>query len=117
MAGTGDRKVAFITGASGGQGRVAVERFVSEGYRVVAADLFQEAVEKVRDEVSAQYEGAEILAVALDQGSEESLRSAARATGEWAGRVDALLLFAGVVQRDTASICAVSSWPAASSHR
>jgi NAD(P)-dependent dehydrogenase (short-subunit alcohol dehydrogenase family) len=79
MAGTGDRKVAFITGASGGQGRVAVERFVSEGYRVVAADLFQEAVEKVRDEVSAQYEGAEILAVALDQGSEESLRSAARA--------------------------------------
>ena len=95
-----NRKVAFITGAGGGQGKVAVEKFVGEGYRVVAADLFLDAVEAVCDAVSSRHADADILAVGLDQSDEESLRAASRQVREWSGRIDALLLFAGVVQRD-----------------
>lgn len=93
-------KVAFITGASGGQGQIAVERFASEGYRVVAADLNQEAVDAVAKRVEAAYPGSSVLALSLDQSSEESLRNAAEKVREWAGRIDTLQLFAGVVQQD-----------------
>lgn len=109
MSNTTDRKVAFITGASGGQGRVAVERFAREGYRVVAADLFLEQVEAVRDEILSGHDGAEILALSVDQSSEESLRAAAQAVREWSGRIDALLLFAGVVQRDGYPLLSMST--------
>ena len=39
MAGRLDGKVAFITGAAAGLGRVAAERFAAEGARVVIGDL------------------------------------------------------------------------------
>ncbi|WP_053386121.1 SDR family NAD(P)-dependent oxidoreductase [Leucobacter japonicus] len=109
MTATAERKVAFITGASGGQGKVAVEKFVSEGYRVVAADLSIDAVAGVRDEVVSRYEGADVLALAVDQGSEESLVAAAAAVREWSGKIDALLLFAGVVQRDGIPLLSMST--------
>lgn len=38
-----DNKVAIITGALGGQGQVAVRRFVEEGARVLASDLASRA--------------------------------------------------------------------------
>ncbi|UOR01327.1 SDR family oxidoreductase [Leucobacter allii] len=103
------RSIACITGASGGQGRVAVEKFVAEGYRVVAADLLPEAVERVRDEIVARVPDADILAIGLDQSSEESLREAAARVREWGGRIDALLLFAGVVQRDGVPLLSMST--------
>jgi NAD(P)-dependent dehydrogenase (short-subunit alcohol dehydrogenase family) len=40
-------KVAIITGALGGQGQVAVRRFVEEGARVLVSDLRGEAAEAV----------------------------------------------------------------------
>ncbi|MGO1543287.1 MAG: SDR family NAD(P)-dependent oxidoreductase [Gulosibacter sp.] len=100
MSGNVGSKVAFITGATGGQGRIAVERFITEGYRVVMADLFAEPLERVRVEVLQSHPSAELLPLVVDQASEESLRDAAEKTREWAGQIDALALFAGVVQSD-----------------
>ena len=41
-----DGKVALITGAGGGIGRAAAERFASEGARVVLVDVAQQALEE-----------------------------------------------------------------------
>src|SRR5207302_3395024 len=41
-----DGKVALITGAGGGMGRVATQVFVREGARVVAVDVKAEAVQE-----------------------------------------------------------------------
>ncbi|MGO1543266.1 MAG: SDR family NAD(P)-dependent oxidoreductase [Gulosibacter sp.] len=95
-----DSRVVFITGASGGQGRVAVDRFAREGYRVIAADLSSDAVEGTRSEVLRDLPEAEILALAVDQSSQESLQEAANRVREWAARIDTLVLFAGVLQRE-----------------
>lgn len=95
-----EKNVAFITGATGGQGRIAVERFLDEGYRVVMADLFAEPVQRVHAEIVEARPDAELLALVVDQSDEESLREAAAKVREWSGRIDTLALFAGVVQRD-----------------
>lgn len=103
-----DRKVAFITGASGGMGRTAAHTFAEGGYRVVLADLSLDTVEAVRDEVAAQVPGADLLPVAVDQSSEESLAAAAEAVRNWSGHIDAVTLFAGVVQDPSASVLEMS---------
>lgn len=112
MSSNDDRKVVFITGASGGMGRTAVRRFAEGGYRVVAADLSQDAVDALRDDIVAASPSAEVLPLAVDQSSEESLAAAADAVSEWAGRIDAVALFAGVVQHPSASVLdmTVAEW-------
>lgn len=50
-------KVAIITGAAGGQGTVAVDLFASEGAKVLACDLAEQASEGL-EEVLARYPGA-----------------------------------------------------------
>lgn len=99
-----DRKVVFITGASGGMGRTAVRIFAEGGYRVVIADLSQAAVDAVRDDLLAEMPDADLLPLTVDQSSEESLAAAADAVRAWSGRIDAVALFAGVVQHPSSSV-------------
>jgi len=44
-----DGKVALITGAGSGMGRVAAQAFVREGAKVVAADVNDKAVHETMD--------------------------------------------------------------------
>lgn len=104
MSSQDDRRVVFITGATGGMGRTAVRTFAEGGYRVVIGDLSQDAVNGVRDEIAAAVPGADLLPLVVDQASEESLAAAADAVREWAGRIDSLALFAGVVQHPSSSV-------------
>lgn len=106
---TENGRVAFITGASGGQGQIAVERFVREGYRVVAADLSLEAVSAVASKVLEKHVDASILPLAVDQSSEESLRQAVERVREWSGKIDTLQLFAGVVQREGVPVLSLAT--------
>ena len=103
-----DRKVVFITGAAGGMGSTAVRTFARAGYRVVIGDLSQDAVDRVRDEVSSEIEEVDLLPVVVDQSSESSLSAAVDAVRDWAGHIDAVTLFAGVVQHPSASVLEMS---------
>jgi len=88
-----DGKVALITGASSGLGRVAAELFASEGARVVIADLLDgdAAIEAIAAS------GGEASYVCCDVTDEASLASAVSHTVETFGGLHVLYNNAGVM--------------------
>lgn len=102
--GDNEKRVVLITGASGGIGRVTATRFVSEGDRVVLADLDAESVAAVKRDLEQEFPGAELLALEVDQSSRESLVAAAESIRAWAGRLDVIALVAGTVQAEGAPV-------------
>jgi NAD(P)-dependent dehydrogenase (short-subunit alcohol dehydrogenase family) len=81
-------KVAILTGALGGQGRVAVRRFADEGARVLATDLAPGGEQELADAIAAHpgriaYEAADL---ACDEDVERVAAAALRAFG----RIDVL---------------------------
>jgi NAD(P)-dependent dehydrogenase (short-subunit alcohol dehydrogenase family) len=86
-------RVAIITGASKGIGRVMSEYFAREGARVVCAarsgDLVNEAAAAIR------HAGGDAIAVAADAGQEDGARAIIDAGLKAFGRVDTLVNNAG----------------------
>ncbi len=91
-----DGKVALITGASSGLGRVGAERFAAEGARVVIADVSdgEEAVEAIAAA------GGEASYVNCNVTDEESVRAAVEHTVETFGGLHVLYSNAGVMLSD-----------------
>jgi len=91
-----DGKVALITGASTGLGRVAAELFAREGARVVVADLNDgsDAVEAIGGA------GGEATYVHCDVGSEDSVRGAVEHAVSIFGGLHVLYNNAGVSLAD-----------------
>lgn len=87
-------KVAVITGAAGGIGIAAAERFASEGAKVVAVDMkgtdLQAALDKVKDA------GSEAIAVEADVTRSAQVEEYARAAKAKFGRIDAFFNNAGI---------------------
>lgn len=86
-------KVALITGASSGLGRIGAERFAAEGARVVIADVADgdEAVESIAEA------GGEASYVSCDVTDEESVRAAVDHAIDTFGSLDVLYNNAGVM--------------------
>ena len=68
MAGRVDGKVAIVTGAASGIGRITAETLAREGARVVIADIDRVGGQAVAESIRA--EGGEALAVGVDVGEE-----------------------------------------------
>jgi len=83
-------QTVVVTGAASGIGRAVASRVAREGGRVVAVDLAKEKL----DELAASLPGAEVVAVAGDITSAESVEEIVRAAGD---RVDALANVAGIM--------------------
>lgn len=88
------RKVVVITGASDGIGAELARQWASEGVAVVVAARQAEALEAVAAEVRSR--GGQALVVRTDVSDAAQCRALIRATVDQYGRLDTLVLNAGV---------------------
>ncbi len=92
-------KVALVTGAAAGLGRISAELFAAEGARVMVADVGDGGATVQAIEAA----GGQAEAVICDVVEEASVRDAVRATADaFGGRLDVLANFAGVSLADDA---------------
>ncbi len=83
-------KTVIVTGAGSGIGKATALRVAKEGGRVIAADISKERL----DELVEQNAGLDLVPVAGDISTEETVAAVVRAAG---GRVDALANVAGIM--------------------
>ena len=98
-------KVVIVTGAAGGIGLAAVERFAGEGARVTAVDLPGTALDRVVD--AAKAAGSEALAVEADVTSAEEVQNYVDRASEHFGGVDFLFNNAGI----EGVVCPLDEYP------
>jgi len=90
-------RVAIITGAGRGIGRVFALRFADEGAHVVIAEIDQTNGESVAKEIEAK--GGQALALRTDVSDEASTKEMAEKTMERFGRIDILINNAAIIYR------------------
>ena len=90
MAGRLDGKVAVITGAASGIGRATVDLFVSEGARVIAADIQDDKGARIEEDHKgmARYVRCDVM-------RETDIEAAVTAAKKYFGRLDVLFNNAG----------------------
>jgi len=95
MSGTqsSERPVALVTGASTGIGKATAERFLSDGYRVVATSRDRDRLETARDEIGAD----DVLVVPADVTDDGDVDRLVSTTIDELGRIDVLVNNAGRV--------------------
>lgn len=87
------RRVAIVTGASSGIGRVTAVQFARKGYAVALAARREDRLEAVAEQCRA--EGAEALVVVTDMAEPEQIRALLDRTLDAWGRLDVLVNNAG----------------------
>jgi NAD(P)-dependent dehydrogenase (short-subunit alcohol dehydrogenase family) len=95
-------KVALITGAGSGMGRLAAQMFAREGARIVAADVIEGQLNETVASVEA--EGGEIAGFAMDVTDAGSVQAAIAAGVKTFGRLNVLYNNAGIFPDDDTSV-------------
>jgi NAD(P)-dependent dehydrogenase (short-subunit alcohol dehydrogenase family) len=93
-----DNKVAVITGAGSGMGRVTAELFAREGAVVAVTDFNRDAGQEVTEGIIA--EGGRAKFWALDVTSEKAIAAAYAEIGSEFGTIDVLVNCAGIIGVD-----------------
>ncbi|MGV0806516.1 SDR family NAD(P)-dependent oxidoreductase [Mycolicibacterium setense] len=87
-------KVAVVTGAGSGVGRVSALRFAKEGARVVSADINTDLAKETVAQIEAA--GGDAIAVGVDVSDEPQVRAMITAAVDWFGRLDILFNNVGI---------------------
>jgi NAD(P)-dependent dehydrogenase (short-subunit alcohol dehydrogenase family) len=90
-------KVAIITGAASGIGLATAKRLASEGARIVIADINQQAINKVVDEVK-QAGAPDVLGSQCDVAKEDQVAATVQVALAKFGRLDVVVNNAGLMQ-------------------
>jgi 3-oxoacyl-[acyl-carrier protein] reductase len=91
-----DGHVAIVTGAASGMGRATAQLFADEGAHVVVADLGEERVAVVVDEITRVHGADRVHGEVCDVADLEQLRTLVDATVDRFGGVDIIVNNAGV---------------------
>ncbi|MEM1334785.1 MAG: SDR family NAD(P)-dependent oxidoreductase [Actinomycetota bacterium] len=89
-------RVAIVTGAASGMGRATAHVFADEGARVVVADLGEDRVRSVVEEIAAVHGDGRAIGVVTDVADPAQLGRLVERTVEWADRIDIVINNAGV---------------------
>jgi NAD(P)-dependent dehydrogenase (short-subunit alcohol dehydrogenase family) len=99
---------AVITGAAKGIGRATAELFAAEGARIVAGDIDNDGLSRLRDRLESR--GAEFAAVVGDVSKPEDAKSMVEAAVDRYGRLDILVANAGVIPLRTIVEAGPADW-------
>ncbi|HWD52834.1 MAG TPA: glucose 1-dehydrogenase [Acidimicrobiales bacterium] len=97
-----DGKVAVITGAGSGIGRVAARLFADEGAKVVVADVVADHAESVTDEIRAA--GGTAMAVTVDVSNESQVDAMVASAVDAYGGLQVLFNNAGIFPDDDGGV-------------
>ncbi len=101
-------QVAVVTGGASGIGRALVDRFASAGMRVVVADVEDDALTRLAEELEGR--GVEVLARRTDVSKPAEVEALAEATLERFGSVQVVCNNAGVAPRSDPWLGPMSTW-------
>ncbi|HYH56847.1 MAG TPA: SDR family oxidoreductase, partial [Anseongella sp.] len=90
------RKVAFVTGGSGGIGKAIAERFLAEGACVVLSDIDEKALAETKAEFDAAFNKDVTAVAAADVTNAEKIAEALKTTKLQYGGVDIIVNCAGL---------------------
>jgi NAD(P)-dependent dehydrogenase (short-subunit alcohol dehydrogenase family) len=97
-----DGKVALITGAASGMGRIASKVFAREGARVVLADVVDDAAEATVEEIGR--DGGNAAYVHADVSNQDDAERMIRFAGDRFGGLSVLYNNAGIFPADDGSV-------------
>lgn len=89
-------RVAIVTGAASGMGRATAHLFADEGARVVVADIGNDRVAAVVDEIRAVHGDERALGVTCDVADQSRLRILLDEAVAWGRRLDIIVNNAGI---------------------
>ncbi|OLC32735.1 MAG: hypothetical protein AUH31_00040 [Armatimonadetes bacterium 13_1_40CM_64_14] len=104
------RRIAFITGASGGIGRAIAARLAEEGAHVVLADIDLAGAEELASDLTGRLGPERALALRCDVTDETSVAEAFRTTVRTYGGLDILVSNAGIAVAAPLEATTLAQW-------